>query len=174
MTHILERIADGTAWRPRQREVRLRAEVVEETLPIVTTALVCERVLIEKDEVISAIRVFDRLFYEMPTVPTPPDFRAGIAFTLLVILKRGNARGSSYDLDVVIRSPSGKEGRPSVEGTPLRLEIPGDDPDSGANVQVGVVMTPSEDGLHWIEVNINSRLSARVPLRLIRRDPTLR
>jgi hypothetical protein len=147
---------------------------MDEPLPIVTAALVCERVLVEKDEVISAIRIFDRLLYELPPTPTPPEFQAALAFSLLVILKRGDARGGSYDVDVVIRSPSGKEGRPAAASGPVKLVLPGDDPDSGANVQVGIFMTPSEDGLHWLEVKINGRLSARVPLRLIRREPTQR
>src|ERR1700682_2171974 len=127
---------------------------MDETLPSVTAALICERVLTEKDDVLSAIRVFDRLMY----MPLPADIGtadARLQFTYLVMLRRGFATESKYQVTVVIRAPSGREIHPT--DTPLEIEFAGDDPDAGVNLQIGMRLKPSEEGPHWLGLTLNNR-----------------
>lgn len=140
---------------------------MDESLPIVTAALICERVLIEKDDVVSAIRIFDRLVY----VPPPAGIEPGVAripFMFLVMLKRGNAASRNHEISVAIKPPSGNESRAMPE--PLKVEFAGEDPDAGVNLQIGIQLTPSEEGLYWIELMIDGQLSARTPFRLFQQD----
>ena len=141
---------------------------MDEPLPIVTAAVICERVLTEKDDVVSAIRIFDRLFY----VPLPPGIDPGlgrIQFVFLVMLKRGDAPSRRHDITVVVESPSGKEARAMGEPA-ISIEFPGEDPDAGVNLQVGVALLPAEEGLHWVEMSIDGHLSSRTPFRLTRQE----
>ncbi len=141
---------------------RLPPKAVADAFPLVTGALICERVLIEKDEVISAIRIFDRVFYQVPLPPAQPL----VQLVFLIMLKRGDASLDAYDLRVVIRSPSGREVAPATE-TPLRVEFPTKDPDSGVNVHVTLALTPTEEGLYWFEVMMANQTRSRTPLRMI-------
>jgi hypothetical protein len=137
---------------------------VDDALPLVTAALICERVLVEKDEVVSAIRVFDRVFYQV----SPPPGQTGIVCTFLVVLKRGKASQDRYELRVIIRLPSGRESEP-MKDIPITVEFPATEEDSGINLHIGFMLTPSEEGLHWIELLSGDRVLARTPLRLIQR-----
>jgi uncharacterized protein DUF6941 len=136
--------------------------VVADAFPLVTAALICERVLVEKDEVVSAIRVFDRVLYQVP----PPPAKPAVVAVYFVALKRGEAAEDAYDLRVIVRSPSGKEVEPTKE-TPIKAQFPTRDPDAGVNLQIQFAISPSEEGLFWVELLINDSVRARTPLRMI-------
>ena len=135
---------------------------MEDSFPLVTAALICERVLVEKDEVVSAIRVFDRVLYQVPLPPAQPV----VAFVFFVALKLGDAKQDACTVRVIVRSPSGRE----VELTkdiPIEVQFPTKDPDAGVNLHFQFVLSPSEEGLYWAELLINNDVRARTPLRLI-------
>ncbi len=136
---------------------------MDDSFPLVTAALICERVLVEKDEVVSAIRVFDRVLYQVPPAPAKP----AVACVFFVALKLGDARQDTYEVRVIIRSPTGREVEPTKE-VPMKVQFPTKDPDAGVNLHIGLALSPSEEGLYWIELLIDGQSRARTPLRLIR------
>jgi hypothetical protein len=129
--------------------------------PWLSMAVFCEKVLEDKDGVLSAIRIVDRFFLtasgpaapeKMP--PTPFQFSALLAF------KSGFARGS-YTVRLRPRTPSNV---PLPEqSVPILLE----GEDRGAYVHMQLNMTIKEDGLYWFDVSLGESLVTRMPLRVV-------
>lgn len=125
--------------------------------PYVTAALLCEKVLQEKDGVNSIIRVITQLnisgpHEEMPA--TPIQVMAYLGFVA------GFARGK-YRLRLVPVSPSGKE----MGGLDLTAYFEGDD--RGVNIVVNLGMIVKEEGVFWIDVLLESQRVTRIPLRVL-------
>ncbi|HZU17306.1 MAG TPA: hypothetical protein VFD01_12010 [Candidatus Dormibacteraeota bacterium] len=77
--------------------------------PYPSGAFLCERVLEERDGVLSAIRIVDRILVQgqaPPGAEAPPMPSIGIGLMALIMLKNGAARGSRR-LRLVPRAPSG-------------------------------------------------------------------
>lgn len=132
--------------------------------PFLQVACLCERVLEEKDGVLSAIRIVDRITAQAqlpPGTPAPQMPPIPISLWVLVTLKAGKARGN-YTLHIVPRTPVGlKMAGPSV---PLLLE--GDD-DRGVNLRLNLNFVAPEQGIYWFDVVLNDDLLTRMPLRVI-------
>ena len=140
-------------------------EASMDNLPLVTAALICERVIQEKDGVLSAIRIVDRAEVKVQT--TEPnvniqDVVPGVQFNGLISLKSGSFKGSAV-LSVEGQSPSGKT--KSLGDYPVTLE--GED-DNGQNLVLNLMIASKEDGLHWFNIRFNGTLLTRIPLRLTR------
>lgn len=129
--------------------------------PYIQMAVICEKVLEEKDGVLSVIRVVDR-FTISASGPTPPEEMppGSMELTIVVTIKAGFARGR-YNLRVVPKAPSGKQ--LTEFGTGILVE--GDD--RGANVVLRVRMEFREEGLYWFDVLLQDQLITRIPLRLL-------
>jgi hypothetical protein len=86
----------------------MAGELGFDTGPFVNVAAFCERVLQEKDNVLSAIRIVDQINVQALGDVAPEDLPAGstIQSTLLVMLKAGDARGPQT-IQVVIEDPAG-------------------------------------------------------------------
>ena len=137
--------------------------------PHLAAALFCEKLLHEKDEVASIIRVVDVL-----TVPKPDESRparAGepaalpvTAITVVLIFKSGNVRGErTVKLDAVF--PSGKV----TEGVPQTVQFLGEE--NGVTVHGRVPVPVSEEGLYWFDVSVNGQRVTRMPLRIVYGKP---
>ncbi|HEX6737059.1 MAG TPA: hypothetical protein VF310_02190, partial [Vicinamibacteria bacterium] len=75
--------------------------------PFVQTACVCEKVLIEPDQVVSLIRIVDTyVIYLPPNTPAPPP-GVGLDLTAFVGLKSGDAVGR-FDVGLRIQDPDGE------------------------------------------------------------------
>src|SRR5882757_2438042 len=81
-------------------------------LPFVSAATVCERVLHEKDNVLSVIRMVDTFFIETPPQPVgepaPVLVVLGLQLTLLISLKAGDVPSGSYPVQLALRKPTGE------------------------------------------------------------------
>src|SRR5271166_3419843 len=75
--------------------------------PYLTAAVLCERVLIEKDDSISAIRIADKLTLQLRPGGLPADAKPLVAITLLVAVKSKEPVGESEIIVNAIR-PSGE------------------------------------------------------------------
>lgn len=132
-------------------------------LPYLTAALLCEKVLEEKSGTLSAVRIIDRLEYELQTnVPelAKLDIKPIIPFTALICLKSGPVVGKvkvSFD---GIR-PSGKSKRL------ITLEVDLKGGDQGQNLVLNMGITVEEEGLHWFEVRVDEALLTKIPLMLV-------
>lgn len=135
-------------------------EAMEPKGPYIGAALLCERVLEEKDGVLSAIRIVDRW-----TVPRPPseNDRPGavlLQLVILIVLKAGKATGSTL-VTVNMSSPNGDEDK----GVAYPFDLPGED--RGLNLVLPAVLEIVQEGLYWFNVRADGVLLTRIPLRVI-------
>ncbi|MGC2447511.1 MAG: hypothetical protein WA477_07700 [Candidatus Sulfotelmatobacter sp.] len=131
--------------------------------PYLNAALLCEKVLVERDGVITAVRLVDRVtvMAVSSTVPAPELLPpSSVSFNLLIVLKSGVFKGTAA-IKLVIHTPSGKQVGES--GTDAFFE--GDD--RGVNLISPLQFQVTEDGLYWISVYCAEELKTRIPLRVI-------
>jgi hypothetical protein len=131
--------------------------------PYLNAALLCEKVLQEKDGVLSVVRVVDRVTLTAVSAETPaPEMipPSTLAFYLLIVLKSGMYKGSA-EVKLEINSPSGQR----IGFSAVDAFFEGDD--RGINLVSPVQFPVSEDGLYWIDVTCLNVLLTRIPLRVI-------
>lgn len=134
--------------------------------PYLNAALLCERVLHEKDEVLSVMRIIDRITITAVSAGSPvPDLPPSVvSFHLLLVLKSGFYKGNAT-VKLAIHSPSGA----TVGESSVDIFFEGDD--RGVNLISPMQLQVSEDGLYWIDVlcsvgNTESFFT-RIPLRVV-------
>ena len=130
--------------------------------PYVLAALLCERVLQEKDGVLSAIRIIDRVTrnYFSPKPPSKMEpFIQGV--TILFVIKPGQFPGG-HQLTVQPFKPT-NEPLPLIRRT-LNLEPP---EDRGANFVVNAQLEIDTPGIWRFEVRLDDRLVAKIPLNIV-------
>ena len=126
--------------------------------PIITVAALCEKVLQEKDGVLSLIRVFDRfLVPEASATQAPGQPLALLQGMLVVCLRSGDFKGS-LDVGVRIRQPT-DEILTFTETFPSLFN----GGDHGVNLIVQVLMPVAHRGLHWFEVLAQGEVIGRTP-----------
>jgi hypothetical protein len=143
------------------------------TKPFVAAAFICEKVLQEKDEVFSAIRIVDTFTMRVEGQPLPaqPSAETGnlgliagslLDLTLLVILKGGDVKGE-YKIDIVAHPPDGAQ----PASLPGEWLVAFDGGESGSTLVVRFAMpTAAPVGLYWFDVIWQGETLTRVPLRL--------
>lgn len=133
--------------------------------PVIATAVICEKLLIEKDDVVSAIRIVDRL----TVTDIPDDFVQEVdgkpvaALTGLKLLVMFKARGASGERHVLIETvlPSGRK----IKSQEVTINfLPGT---SGANVRADLPVFPKEEGIHWYLVKLDGKTLTRAPLEVV-------
>jgi hypothetical protein len=131
--------------------------------PYLNAALLCEKVLIERDGVITAVRLIDRVIVMAVSSggSVPEDLPpSSVSFQLLIVLKSGVYKGTA-PIRLVIHTPSDKEiGESSTDAF-----FEGDD--RGINLVSPLQFQVSEDGLYWISVYCAGELKTRIPLRVV-------
>ncbi len=124
-------------------------------------ALLCDNVLIEKDDTISVIRIIDR----WALIVVNPDAAATlppgtIPLTGLVSL-RSQTHGASGVVRIDQVDPDGR--RSSWPDLPFVLE--GEQP--GANLILKMALDARGEGLYWFDVVVNERVLSRMPIRVV-------
>lgn len=130
--------------------------------PLLQTAILCEKVLEERDGVKSAIRIIDQINRAAWGV-TPPAMMEPFPYSIAMLLrlKAGAARGT-YRIDVRIMKPSNE-----VAGTMSHpVYFPGPD-DAGTDVVVNMQLQFDEAGTWWFEILVEDKRWMRVPLRIV-------
>jgi hypothetical protein len=129
--------------------------------PYLTGAFLCEKVLQEKDGVLSAIRIIDR-FISSAGVDAPAQLPPiQISGQLIIMFKSGDARGS-YTVGIRPVTPSGRV-TPTLS-VPILFE---GDADRGSNLNLAVGFEAKEEGVYWFDILLNDELVTRVPVRVI-------
>ena len=131
--------------------------------PHLVSALLCEKILDEKDSVKSLIRIIDRVLAtgsgseapeKMPTI----EFRA----VLFVSFKSGNAQGP-VPIKITLTKPSGiEEPQPLYDGT-----IHFDGGTRGNNLISNIQLRITEAGPYWFNVYVDAKFVTRTPLEVI-------
>lgn len=128
--------------------------------PYMTMAVLCEKVLEEKDGVRSLIRMVDRVI--VSPGPGAPEKMPPIPIQILsmIAFKSGDRR-ESYTLKLTVQTPSGNEDQ--LATFPLLFE----GEDRGVALQVHLAFQAMEQGLYWFGVYLEEQLFTRIPLRII-------
>lgn len=130
--------------------------------PYLAAAVLCEKVLEEKDGALSAIRMVDRVIQFVLGSGTPTSMpETPIELTLLVTLKAGSAVGSQ-EFRMELEKPSGLR---APFGPSLTVFFEGQD--RGSNLVFPLQYRATEEGLYWISILVDGRLLTRVPLRVV-------
>ena len=130
--------------------------------PYVIAAFFCEKVLQEKDGVLTAIRIFDRISVQWPQGATPTD-DVSIAVTLLTLLK-GNGFVGPAKISISGEGPSGRVLNHGVSD----IDVVFGSIDPAVNVIANVTLAVKEDGVHWFAVALNGEELTRTPLHVAR------
>lgn len=148
---------------------------MSEARPYLAAAFLCEKVLIEKDKVLSAIRMVDTFFIQKPNLPPglPPDLQPAINLTLLLSFKKAEP-GPTQKHQVVLHmiAPSGKPLQ--IKNTPQPQDPTGSflfeehaDRLASANLIFNLGLGITEYGLHWIDVLLDGERITRIPFSLL-------
>ena len=132
--------------------------------PYVQVATFCERVLEEKDGVLSLIRVVDRITNTATSPGTPQTMQPFQHQLILVLaLKTGQAQGG-HNLRIVRELPSGI--REESKAASFRIHFEGG-PDRGQNLVLQMQIAFEQEGLYWFDVFLEEQLLTRLPLRVV-------
>lgn len=126
--------------------------------PYLACATVCEKILQERDGVLSLVRVVDRFTITGPS-PSMPEIT--MAITMLVKLVSGGARGK-HAVTLRIEDPAGQQAQPEV-----RVNVLFEGEDRSVQVNVQLALRASLEGLYWIDVLLGTQRITRVPVRIL-------
>lgn len=126
------------------------------SLPLVHAACICEKVLLEKDNAASLIRIIDTITAHIPK-DVPPDARAGFPITAFIRLGSGDL-SEKGKVAIHPRRPDGtKGGRFEVD-----VELGGGA--KSAQLKIGFHVVKPQDGVYWFDVFWNDSFLTSVPL----------
>lgn len=129
--------------------------------PYLIAAILCEKVLQEKDEKISIIRMVDRVAVTVHTLGSPEAMPpTTVSLNALIALKSGSARGRGT---VIWRTETPAGLRLPDQLFPVLFE--GDD--RGVNVIIALNMIVDQEGVYWFAVVLDKQLLTRIPLRIL-------
>lgn len=140
-----------------------RKPMPDEALPYVIAFLLCEHVLVETDNVSSAIRIVDTI-----TLPSDSPMEVGHGLvlpglTIFVVTKAGEARGEREHVLRLVTPES-----PPVKHDALTWTFRySDPPESGQNSRLAPLSVVwAGYGLYHFEVLVGGKVLARTPLLL--------
>lgn len=141
-----------------------QAPASPETGPFLTAALICEKVLDERDGVKSLIRLIDRLLIQAAGTEVPdqmPPFEQD--FTMFLSFKAGSATGP-VGVRVTLTSPSGMEEkqRPAFDQS---VHFEGGT--RGHNLIIRSRIRFTEAGPYWFNIYVGGRLVTRTPYEVV-------
>lgn len=138
--------------------------------PYVASAFLCEKVLTERDGVLSFIRVIDRFTVpvlspgsQLPPGVMPPS--PSVQFTLVIQIKAGDLTTGSYTMRVVLNKPNGEE----IQSQEFSIFFNGGD-ENGVAVISPMALSEPDEGLHWFDVYFEAACLTRIPLRVLRQN----
>ncbi len=134
-----------------------------DTGPYVHLATFCERVIEEKDGVLTLVRVIDRLTVSASGEDAPEDLPPGaqVNATLVLGFKPGQARGRQT-VNVTLEHPDTSQ----HPGPDLPIHFT-QGPQNGANLVLNMQIALSTAGIYWADIRVNGRTVTRVPLEVL-------
>lgn len=146
---------------PRKRAVATPAKHTPEVTvrPFVQCALLCEKVLVERDNVFSAIRVVD-VFYveELPE----RGGREKPAMRVSALLSVRGGPGKTI-VRFVLRTP-GKE----TTSNPMTIDLPGGKQGTNLILQISIPLHAAGDGA--LEFHLDGEPAAKIPFQIMPRS----
>ena len=130
--------------------------------PFLSTALICEKVLMEQDGVKSAIRIIDRVTRQ-PSGKEGPTEMEPFTYQCMLFLrfKSGRCRGTRT-IKIELVKPSG-ESKPLIKQSVL---FEGED-DRGIDSVGQLVVEFDQTGVYWFNVLLEDIRVTKIPFRVI-------
>lgn len=132
--------------------------------PYLNAAMICEKILQERDGVNSLIRLIDRITIEGGP-GAPKDLSSAtpipVSFSLYLAFKSGNAQGN-HTLEVLGLKPDQSSDAPMRKI--LNFEA---GENRGVNLLIPINMLASMAGIYWIVTSLNGKFLTKTPLKLI-------
>lgn len=129
--------------------------------PYVTAAVLCEKVIEEKDGVLSVIRIVDRIVISAGGMGAPEEMpQFPVNLTALLTLKSGNAKGK-YNIRLKAEPP------PDLAMDELSFPIYLEGEDRGSNLIINMNFQVRKEGLYWFSVYLNEDFVTKIPLRIM-------
>ena len=133
----------------------------EHSGPYLVAAILCEKILQEKDEIISLIRMVDRLAITVNATGSPETLPPiPINLNMLISLKSGKARGRNT-VKLRTETPSGLK----LPDQLLPVLFEGED--RGVNLIVNLNIVVDQEGVYWFDVLLEEKFLTRIPLRIL-------
>lgn len=134
--------------------------MANEPEPYIQVAALCEQVIEEKSGILSLIRIIDTIVHTEAR-PDAPTIMPAINYPmkLVIMLKSGLTKGR-HEIKVFPELPSGEIKTPFVQS----IEMEGEE--RGANSVINMMFTATLEGLYWFNVQFESSLLTRIPLRV--------
>lgn len=129
--------------------------------PYVSTAVLCERMLEEKDGVVTLVRIIDRLIVTAQGPEAPATLPPTLVSVVAVIWLRSGTALGRHVLKLRPEKPSGTQ----LEATELSVHFEGEE--RGARTLGNIALTADEEGLYWFDVLLDDVLLTRIPLRIM-------
>lgn len=129
--------------------------------PYLQAACFCDRVIEDKEGVLSAIRIVDRIIHRAHGQGMPAEMpKVQVAVTILIMMKSGAARGSNA-IRIRAEAPSG------MRLPELSLPVLFEGEDRGVSITLPMQMDVDQEGVYWFDVSLNDVLMTRMPLRVV-------
>ncbi len=136
--------------------------------PWVQMALFCEKVLTEKDGVLSVVRVIDQVTARGTVLPEKPNTMPPVAITMTAVLAfkagKSDARNTKHVLTIKCTDPSGKSLDGSQVELPFLFGASGEN--AGAQVVANMGLEVDETGIYWFDIFVDGQRLTRMPLRI--------
>jgi len=140
---------------------------LERNGPYLAAAILCDKILEEKDGTLSAIRIINRFLHTRmgPEAEVPEKMPSvGVNFFMLVSFKNGGFRGEKI-LEIKSEGPGGIPEPENLPRFSQAIEFKGQD-ESTSNFILRVHTQIDEEGLYWFNVFLDGELITRIPLRI--------
>jgi len=130
--------------------------------PYLLAAIICEKVLVERDGVKSAIRIIDRVTRQAVGPSPPPEMEPfDYEMTLLIRFKSGRARGT-FNLEIQLVKPSGESPTPMSR----TILFEGEE-DRGSDIVANMRIKFDQIGIYWFNIILNGVRLTRIPFRVV-------
>lgn len=131
--------------------------------PFLAAAFLCEKILQEKDETLTAVRIIDTVFVSIPP-GLPTGAKPVIQLTALLSFKKATKGVDTepHQAVLLVHTPSGRELPPYVVNFFFKPEE-----FVGHNLIVNITLALEEFGVFGIDVSVDGEPITRMPFRLL-------
>lgn len=128
--------------------------------PRLKIGAICERVLQEKDNVLSLIRVVDKFTITITGKEPPDQLPSGVTSLTIVMSWVGGLGTHEATFNIV--SPDG-----NTQKCPRSWSFTLNAINSPHNIIVTLPVTLTQPGIYWIEFLLNSEIKTRMPFQVL-------
>lgn len=134
--------------------------------PYIAVAAICEKILVEKSDLLSCIRIVDKVHVVVPPSLPDPLPRIPVQVNALIALRSGGFVGKKM-IQLNLINPAG-DSTASMESFPAVF----DGGETGINLVLELTLHIQTEGVYTFDVLLDGELITRIPQRItISRNP---